>query len=215
MSELKIVCSFPSNVAYGTLAGKYVAGNGLKHVGANKLVQLFRALEGGLESASVGLESNSTDSVAASGILALSGANGMTVGAALIINGVSLTSVASSSTPQVSNGQWVLYTGSAGITTVTSLVAAINGFTGNDLVGQQVVAYVNSTVSTAGSAVSTSLTIVCKYKGYIGNAITVVMSSGTNTSTSGGLSSGRLTGGVGLTGALFSTVSGTITYNLL
>lgn len=141
------------------------------------------AAESGLRACSYDVQVNGGASVAASGTIALSGVS--TANDTILINGVTLTCVASGAT----NNQWNV-SGTAALQ-ATEIARAINA-SSTSLVSGQVVATKTST---------STVTITAVLKGITGNTITIA--KGTDGGSVMTVSGARLTGGVAITANVY------------
>lgn len=185
------------NLTTGTEAVQSIKNTFLKPTSDQReqcraLLDYFAAAAAGLRTCSFDIQVNSGAAVAASGTIAFSGVS--TANDTIVINGTTLTAVASGAT----NNQWNVKATAA--LQAVEVIRAINAST-TALVSGAVIASLTSTATVTITAASLVGGVMLAYSGIMGNAITIA--KGTDAGSVMTVSGARLTGGTAITANVY------------
>lgn len=181
-AQTKITITHDVADVAGDLQSKGITSQMTNKAHVNWLQTLLNAIAGGIKNATVGTVIDKGDGVAATGTVTFSAQ--ATANDTVVINGVTFTAVASGAT----GNQWNV--GANATATVAALAAAINA--------SATAAIVKHIVASPAAGV---LTLTSLSASDLGNAVTLAKGTDAGTvMTVGGVSNGRLSGGLNPTG---------------
>lgn len=189
-NQTVITITHGTGPAVQTIKNTFLKATSLAIKESQSLVDFFSGAgskSGDIYACSMDIQVNAGGAVAASGTIAFSGIS--TANDTILINGTTLTAVASGAT----NNQWNVKTTAA--LQAVEVIRAINAST-TALVGGAVIASLTSTATVTLTAAAQVAGVITAYSGILGNAITIA--KGTDAGTVMTVSGARLTGGTAI-----------------